>query len=393
MHLSRKISKVSASSTLAIIQRAKELEAEGKSIVSLCAGEPDFSTPDSIKEAGIKAIGDNKTHYTTCSGITELKSAIAKKLKDDNGLSYKNNEIIVTAGAKQALYNGLRTLIRQNEEVLLLAPCWVSYVQQIKLAGAKPVLVFGKNLKPLAKEIEKKITKHTKLIIINSPNNPVGYVYTKEELIDIGKLAIKHDLLIISDEIYEKIIYDGIKHYSLPALMPELKDRTLVVNGFSKAYAMTGWRIGFVAGTSEMIGLINRIQSHQTSNASSISQYAALEGLCNTEVPAKIHNMVEIFKKRRDFLTKEISGIKGLSFYSPEGAFYLFVKIDYYFSEEHKDSMDFCKWLLEKHGLALVPGSAFFMENYVRISYAASMDTIKEGVLRLKKALGECIEG
>jgi aspartate aminotransferase len=392
MHLSRKITRLSASSTLEIIQRAKELEQEGKSIISLCAGEPDFPTPEAIKEAGIKSIRENHTHYTTCSGISELKSAIKEKLKNDNELNYEPNEIIVTVGAKQALYNGLRTLIRHNEEVLIPAPCWVSYVQQIKLAGAKPILVFGETLKPLAKDIERKITKHSKVLIINSPNNPVGYVYTKEELLDIGKLVEKYDLMLISDEIYEKIVYDGVKHYSLPALMPELKERTLVINGFSKAYAMTGWRIGYAAGTKNMISLINRIQSHQTSNTSSIAQDAALEGLSNKEMPDQIHKMVDIFKERRDYLTSEISKIKGLSYYPPEGAFYLFVKMDYYFNEKRKNSMEFCKWLLEEHGLALVPGSAFFVENYVRISYAASMEVIKEGVSRLKKALGECIE-
>lgn len=388
MELSRKISEIKSSRTLEIIKTALNMQIEGEDVIMLCAGEPDFDTPLPIKEAGIKAIRNNKTHYTANVGILELREAIKEKLKRDNKLDYSVDEIIVTSGAKQAIYNGFRGLINHGDEVLVVAPAWVSYVEQIHLARGIPILVFSEDIyKPRISEIEVKITPRTRVMIINSPNNPVGYVYSKDELIKIGELVLKYDLMLISDEIYEKIIYDDNKHYSLPAIMPELRDRTLIVNGFSKAYAMTGWRIGYAAGPKDMISYLARIQSHQTSNACSISQYAALEALTNPEVEKDVMIMRKKFEERRNIIVSELKRIPGLKFYEPEGAFYIFVDISAYLNKYVTNSLDFCHELLVKEGIAIVPGISFFKEDFVRISYAASVDDIKKGIAGFKRFL------
>ncbi|MDD5091864.1 MAG: pyridoxal phosphate-dependent aminotransferase [Candidatus Wallbacteria bacterium] len=391
MPLSKKISGICPSQTLAIDKKAKEMRASGKDVVALCAGEPDFPTPAPVKEAAIRAINANMTKYTVNAGIPELRSAIASKLKKENGLDYSPEEIVVSNGAKQAIYNGLRSLINTGDEVLLPAPCWVSYVEQIKLAGGLPVLVFGRSEKPSPSEIAARITPRTTTMIINSPNNPVGYVYTKSELTEIAGMVRDHNLMLISDEIYEKIIY-GHEHFSPPALVPELRDRTLVINGFSKAFSMTGWRIGYAAGSKDMISLINRLQSHQTSNACSISQYAALEALTNPEVEKDISSMVSAFHKRRDYVCSRLAGIPGLSFYQPEGAFYVFIRIDSYFNNTIRNSLELCTWLLDEFLLALVPGSAFFKEEYIRLSYAASEEELTRGTDRLIQALERLVK-
>lgn len=388
MLLSKKISCISPSETLAISKRAQDLKKSGKDVVSLCAGEPDFPTPQVIKEAAIKAINSNRTKYTVNPGIIELREAISQKLKKENNLFYPPEQIIVTNGAKQAIYNGFRSLINTGDEVLVPSPCWVSYIEQIKLGGGTPVLAFGATDKPLAQELEEKITDKTRLMVLNSPNNPVGYVYSREELIDIARLVKKYDLILISDEIYEKIIYDGLKHYSPPALVPEITENTLVINGFSKAFSMTGWRVGYAAGPAGMIGLLNRIQSHQTSNTCSISQYAALEALTNPAVEKDISHMVDTFSKRRDRTIELLKKLPGVTFYHPEGAFYILARVDSFYNQKIRTSLELCNWLLDEFYLALVPGSAFFREDHLRISYAASMEEIEKGISRLKEALG-----
>ncbi|MDD2714732.1 MAG: pyridoxal phosphate-dependent aminotransferase [Candidatus Wallbacteria bacterium] len=388
MQLSRKISGLSPSQTLVITKKAQDLKKSGKDTVILCAGEPDFPTPLPVAEAGIKAIRDGKTKYTANPGIIELREAIAEKLLTENGLKYSPDEIIVTNGAKQAIYNGFRCLLNSGDEVLVPSPCWVSYVEQIKLAHGIPTLVFGASVKPQAEEMARKITSKTTALIINSPNNPVGYIYNKQELIEIARLCQERDLILLSDEIYEKIIFDDNKHFSPPALVPEIRNRTLLINGFSKAFSMTGWRIGYAAGPKDMITLLNRIQSHQTSNACTISQYAALEGLKNPEVQLEVRKMVKTFSERRDYFTSELDKIPHLSYYKPEGAFYVFVKVDHYYNQEIRNSNELCNWLLDEFMLAVVPGESFFSEEYIRISFAASWEELEKGLVRLKKALG-----
>lgn len=389
MKLSQKGEQLSPSITLAITAKAKEMKSSGIDVVSFGVGEPDFNTPSNIIKAAIKAMEQGKTKYTPAAGISELKKAIIKKLKEDNDLIYNESQVIISTGAKQCLANLFLAILNPGDEVLLPVPYWVSYPELVKLADGNPVFVeclqedgykFNINI------LEKYVTERTKAILINSPNNPTGTIYTKEELIELSEFAKKHDLFIIADEIYEKLIYGDYKHISIGSLGEDAYNRTIVVNGMSKSYAMTGWRVGYAAGPKEVIKIMSSIQSHMTSNVSTIGQYAALEAL---EGPQdELHDMIEVFHNRRDLMVKLLDDI-GLDYIYPQGAFYVMVDIKKLIGKTIdsvviKDSLTFSDMLLEKEKVAVVPGIGFGLENYVRLSYATSNDAIMEGIKRIK---------
>lgn len=390
MILSRKAQKIQASITLAITAKAKQMKSEGIDVIGFGAGEPDFNTPEYIQNAAINAIKNGYTKYTTASGIEELKQEITKKFKKDNNLNYSTDQVIVSTGAKQCLANVLSSVLNPGDEVIVSVPYWVSYPELIKLADGVPVFVQTKEedeFKYNVEELEKVVTDKTKLIIINSPNNPTGTVYTKKELKDIADFAEKNDILILSDEIYEKLIYDNNVHVSIASLSEDAYNRTIVINGMSKTYAMTGWRIGYAAGNKDIIKLMSNIQSHTTSNPNSIAQYASLAAL-RYESP-DVKHMIHEFNDRRNFMLKKVEQIKGISAFKSEGAFYLFVDISKTFGKkahgmEIKDSLSFSQQLLEKQKVAVVPGIGFGADNYIRLSYATSMENIKEGLNRIE---------
>lgn len=392
MILSERINNIKASQTLAINAQILRMKDEGKNIISFGAGEPDFSTPQNIQKAAIKAIKDGFTHYTTSSGIIELKKAIIKKLKLDNNLNYDVNEIIISNGAKHSLYNTLMTLCNPGDEVILPTPCWVSYAEQIKLAQAKPIFVKTNPISQfqvLIKEIEKNITNKTKAILLNSPNNPTGAVYSKEDLQKIGNLLVKKDIYCISDEVYEKLVYDDSEHVSIASLGSNIKSRVILINGVSKTYAMTGWRIGYAAGPKEVIAGMNKLQGQCTSNANSIAQKASVEALVGNQESIKY--MRNEFDKRRKYIVKELNSINGFSCDLPKGAFYVFPNIKKLLNAGIvfndmviKDSLQLADYILNKVEVAVVPGSAFESEGYLRLSYATSMQDIEEGMKRLK---------
>ncbi|PIS14072.1 aspartate aminotransferase [Candidatus Shapirobacteria bacterium CG09_land_8_20_14_0_10_47_13] len=372
----KRIEKLSPSPTLALDAKVKLLQAKGIKIINLALGEPDFETPLSIKRAAIKAIKDGFTHYTATSGISELKEAICRKLKRENNLDYQTEEIIVSVGSKQALFNAFMALCDKGDEVLVPIPTWSTYVEQIKLAEGKPVLIpLREPFKLTAKDLLKKISPKTRILILNNPANPTGAVIEKSELEEIAKIAVSKNIWIISDEIYEKIIY-GIKHFSIASLNGKIKNKTITINGLSKSYAMTGWRVGYAAGPQEIIKAMEALQSQTTSNTSSISQMAAVEALEGS--PKDLRLMVKEFQKRRQFICQKLSEIKSLSFTVPEGAFYVFVNIG------KKDSASWCEKLLEKEQVAVVPGEAFLHSGYFRLSFALSLSNLKEGVKRIR---------
>ena len=391
MVLSTKAGKISASLTLAITAKSKKMKADGIDVIGFGAGEPDFNTPKNIGEAAIKAIQDGKTRYTDVSGIIELKQAIIRKFKEDNKLNYIPSQIIVSAGAKQCLANVLQAILNPGDEVIIGAPYWVSYPELVKLADGKPVFVETEELnkfKLTIKNLNKVVTSKSKAIILNSPNNPTGTVYSREELIDIADFAKTNNLIIISDEIYEKLLYGTNDHISIASLSDDAYMRTIVINGLSKAYAMTGWRIGYAAGSKEIIALMSNIQSHTTSNPNSIAQYASVEALNGEQGDG--YNMVEQFKLRRNYMVKIINNIKNLSCIEPEGAFYVMVNISKVLNKlidrrMIKDSITFSTLLLEKEKVAVIPGIAFGADNFIRLSYATSMENIKQGLDRIAR--------
>ena len=390
MEYSRKAKNINPSITLAITAKAKALKAQGVDVVSFGAGEPDFNTPKNIIDAAKKAMDEGKTKYTAASGIIELKEALCKKFKEDNNLSYNTSNIIISTGGKQALANAMFAILNEGEEVLIPVPYWVSYPELVKLAGGNPVFVECKeenDYKFTIEALEKATTKKTKAIVINSPNNPTGSIYSENELREIAEFAKKHDLIIISDEMYEKLIYDGEKHISIASLSEDAYNRTIIVNGFSKAFAMTGWRLGYSAANEEITKLMSSIQSHMTSNANSITQYAAVEALNGPK--DALNEMVKEFEERRNYMTNLIDNIEGLSYIRPSGAFYVMINIKNCINkslngETIKDSMDFSKMLLDEEKVAVIPGAAFGLENYIRLSYATSKDMIGEGLKRIE---------
>ncbi len=389
MSLSQRALNVVGSLTLKIDSLAKQMKADGKDVIGFGAGEPDFGTPAYIVEAGKKALDDGMTRYTPASGMMNLKEAICKKLLEDNGLSYVPKNIVVSNGAKHSLYNIFQAIIDSGDEVIIPAPYWVSYPEMVKLCGGVPVFVKTHEKDGFiarAEEIEKMVTKNTKAILINSPSNPCGGVYGKDELEKIAEIAKKNELYIISDEIYEKLIYNGKEHISIASLDEETKNLTIVVNGFSKAYAMTGWRLGYLAAPIEIASAISRMQSHETSNPNSIAQWAGLEALKNGK--QELEEMVKEFDERRKLMTRLINNTDKLSCKEPDGAFYMMMNISQvigmkYNSIEITDSMDFSSLLLEHECVAVVPGAAFGDQNYVRLSYAVSREKITEGIKRI----------
>ncbi|SHF03429.1 aspartate aminotransferase [Caldanaerobius fijiensis DSM 17918] len=390
MILSRKSLNISESSTLAITALANQLKAKGVNVIGFGAGEPDFDTPDYIKEAAIKAIKDGRTKYTPVSGIPELKEAIINKFKIDNNLEYKTSQVLVSNGAKHSLYNAMQALCNPGDEVLIPTPYWVTYPELVKMADATPVFVrcdHTKDFRLDLDDLKAKISPKTKAIIINSPNNPTGAVYPQEDLEEIAKLAIAHDFYIISDEIYEELIYDGRKHISIASLDREVKDHTIVVNGVSKAYSMTGWRIGYAAGPEEVIKVMTNIQSHATSNPNSIAQYASLAALRGNK--DDVYMMRDEFELRRNYMVQRINNIKYLSCNMPHGAFYIMMNIQELKGKVIEgnvinSSEDVTKLLLEKANVAVVPGDGFGTDDFVRLSYATSIKNIKNGLDRIE---------
>ena len=389
MNLSKKAGNISPSITLSITAKANELKALGVDVVSFGAGEPDFNTPQNIINAAIKAMQDGKTKYTPAGGILELKKTICKKFKEDNGLDYTTDQITISTGAKQCLANVFMAILNPGDEILIPIPYWVSYPELVKLADGVPVFVETlkeNNYKYTIEDLEKAVSDKTKAILINSPNNPTGTIYNREELIEISEFAKKHDLLIISDEIYEKLIYDGEKHISIASLSEDAFERTVVINGVSKTYAMTGWRLGYMAASKEITKLMTSIQSHMTSNVNTIAQYAAIEAL-NGPIE-DLNTMVKEFERRRNFMVDRLSKIDGVSIIKPSGAFYIMVNISSYFNttfkgEEIKNSLDFSRVLLDEEKVAVIPGAGFGLDEYIRLSYATSMDIIETGIDRI----------
>ncbi|MCX5837592.1 MAG: pyridoxal phosphate-dependent aminotransferase [Deltaproteobacteria bacterium] len=389
-----RLKKVAPSLTLAIDAKAKQMIKEGLDLVGFGVGEPDFNTPENIKEAGINAIKANKTRYTPASGVPELKAAVAEKFKKENGLEYKPSDIIISCGAKHSLYNIFMAILNPGDEVIIFSPYWVSYEEQVKIADGVPVFVRldePRNFEIDFNMLEKKITTKTKAMIVNSPSNPTGAVLSADSLKKLADIALKHNLLIISDEIYEKLIYNGKKHFSIASFSKEVKAQTIVVNGVSKTYAMTGWRIGYLASDNkEIVSAIDNLQSHSTSNPATMTQAAAVEALKTPD--SVVQAMVSEFDQRRQHIMKRLDGIPGLTYVEPEGAFYIFPNFSSFKGKtirgrQIKGSLDLAEMLLNEAKVAVVPGVAFGTDNHFRLSYATSMANIDKGLDRITEAL------
>ncbi len=380
-----------------IAQEAKEMLHKGIDVIDLSVGELDYPTPPNVKDAAKKAIDQNFTKYTINSGTIELREAIAEKLSKENFLNYSPSEIIVSNGAKQCVYNAIQSVINDGDEVIFSSPYWVSYPEMVSLAHGKSVIVDTNErdgFKICPGQLEEVISPRTKIIILCNPSNPTGALYTRNELEKIAEIIEKHNFYVIADEIYEKMVYDDNEFVSFASISEKVKSKTIVVNGLSKSYAMTGWRIGYAAGPQHIIKAMNKIQSHSTSNASSISQAAAVEALLGPQT--FIEHMKNDYQKRRDFFFNEINSIKGLQCFKPQGAFYLFPNITYFFGKstnifriEH--SFDLAMYLLYEAKVAAVPGSSFGSEGYLRMSYTASMEKLGEAAERIKNALSKLI--
>ena len=386
MNLNKRIKAVTPSVTLAIAAQAKKMKSEGIPVIGFGAGEPDFDTPDYIKDAAIKAINEGFTRYTPASGTEELKQAICDKLQRENGLAYDLSQIVVSCGAKHTLYNLIQVLCNEGDEVLIPAPYWLSYPEMAKMAGAIPVIVNtdeSSNYKVTPAHLEKNITDKTRVVILNSPSNPTGMLYDKEELTALAEVILKHDLIVISDEIYEHIIYDNEKHISIASLSPEIYEKTIVVNGHSKAYAMTGWRIGYMAGPQLVAKAVGSLQSHSTSNPCSIAQKAAVAALQGDQ--SFLSDNVKLFEKRRNRIIELLEEIPGVTCVKPQGAFYVFPNI----KGLGMNSMELAERLLTEAQVAIVPGTAFGADDCIRLSYAMDMDSIEEGLQRIKKWVKE----
>ena len=385
--ISNSLKKIKPSPTISVTQKARELRASGKDVIGLGAGEPDFDTPNNIKDAAIQAIRDGETKYTAVDGTPTLKKAIVKKFKRENNLDFNIDQVTVGTGGKQVLYNTFMTTLNKGDEVIIPAPYWVSYPDMVLLAGGKPKIVKcdeKEGFKLTAKKLQKAISKKTKWLILNSPSNPTGAGYTKNEIEDLAKVLLKNKKIhILSDDIYEHIKYDNFNFFTI-AQISKLKSRTLTMNGVSKSYAMTGWRIGYAAGPKEIIKAIRKIQSQSTSNPSSISQAAAVEALNGKQ--EFIKTRAKAFEDRRNFVVKSLNSIKGISCLTPNGAFYVFPSCKRLLNKKTKLKTDtnFVQRLLEKENVAVVQGSAFGLDGYFRISYATSMKNLKKAMSRIK---------
>jgi aspartate aminotransferase len=397
MILSERISHIKPSPTLAMNAKALSMRAAGIDVISFGVGEPDFDTPKHIREAAKRAIEEGFTRYTAVSGIPELKDAIVEKFKRDNNLSYEPDEVMISCGGKHVLYNLAQAILNPGDEVIIPAPYWVSYPPIVLLAGASPVVVGTQeadDFKLSPGSLEAAITPRTKMLILNSPSNPTGLVYTESELRALAEVTLKHNIWVVSDEIYEKLIFDDRPFYSIAQVSEETKSKTFVVNGVSKTYAMTGWRIGYVAGPREVMAGMNKIQSQSTSNPNSIAQKAAVAALNGPQ--DSINDMLEAFDERRKYLLQRLNAIKGVHCNVPGGAFYAFPNFSHYFNaktegETIRGSVDLCEYLLTEARVALVPGAAFGDDSFIRFSYATGLETIEEGFDRIESALGKIV--
>ena len=393
LSLSQRGQKVAPSSTLAITAKINAMQAEGIDIVKFAAGEPDFDTPEYIKDAAIKALKNGFTKYTPVPGIAELRESIAEKFKRDNDLVYSPSQVIVSCGAKHSIYNILQAICDPGDEIVFAAPYWVSYPEIVKLADATPVVVettADQNFCMMPEQIESVLSDKTKAVIISSPSNPTGTVYDAATLARIGELALKHQFYVISDEIYEALLYDNLKHQSVASLDEAVKAITFVVNGVSKAYSMTGWRIGYAAGPEKAIQAMSRIQSHSTSNPTSIAQIGALTALTATQ--EAVDEMRRAFEERRNVICQRFDDIEGITYAKPQGAFYIFPDVSAHYGrnlngEIVNGSADMTAYLLDKAGVGVIPGRESGADNHLRLSFATSLEEINRGLDRIKEAL------
>jgi len=393
MKLAARISLIKPSPTLTIQAKANALKAAGRDIIGFGAGEPDFDTPQNIKTAAVRALEAGFTKYTPVGGIDELKDAVIAKLQRDNGLTYKRSEVVISCGAKHSLFNIAHVLFEEGDEVVIPSPYWVSYTDIVYLTGAQPVVIktnVGDGFKLQPDQLEAAITPRTRAIIISSPSNPAGVTYTLKELEALAEVIVRKRIMIISDDIYEKIIYDNLPFYTLAQLSDELKRLSIVVNGVSKTYAMTGWRIGYAAGAEEIIAAITKYQSQNTSNPTSIAQKAAVEALNGPQESVEI--MRQEFQRRRDVITKKLNAIPGVTCLRPQGAFYVFPNVASYYGRSFggkkiTNSAEMATYLLDESNVALVPGGDFGHDDHIRLSYATSMEQIEKGVERIDEAL------
>jgi len=393
MKFSHNSQAVKTSLTLEITALANELKAKGEDVIGFGAGEPDFDTPENVKQAGIRAIQENITRYTPVGGTNELKDAVIHKFKQDNGLNYQRNQIVVSCGAKHSFFNLAQVLWEKGDEILVPAPYWLSYPEMILLAGATPIIVHTSEqteFKVTPKQINDFVTPRTRALIINSPSNPTGSAYSRQDLEGIAECALNHKLLIISDEIYEKIVFDGFEQISIASLGKEVQKNSVVINGMSKCYAMTGWRIGYLAAEPKIAAEVVKLQSQSTSNPTSISQAASVEALTGPQ--DNVVRMVEEFSKRRNILMNLLAEIEGVDCYRPVGSFYTFPDFSTFYGKNYrggtvKGSVEFARFLLQEAKVALVPGVAFGSDNNVRLSFATSQEVIRQGIGRIAKAV------
>ncbi len=395
MKLSKRVSSVQPSVTMAVTAKAKQLKSEGVDVVGFGAGEPDFDTPQNIKNAAKKAIDDGVTKYTPAGGTEELKQAVVEKFKRENGLEYQTSQITINCGAKHSIYNICQVIMDPGDELIIPSPYWVSYPEFANLAEGKPVFVdtdYENGFDLDVKAIEQAVTDKTKAIVVNSPSNPTGAVYSEQRLRAVAELAVEKDLIIISDEIYEHLVYDGQQHFSIATISDEVKQKTVVVNGVSKAYSMTGWRIGYTASVPEIAKAISTIQSHSTSNPTSISQKASVEALLGPQ--EEVAKMRGEFEKRRGYIVERLNKMAGVSCHQPGGAFYVFPSFAAVMGKSYNDkklenTLDLADYLLTECKIAPVPGEGFGAPGYMRFSYAASLDDITKGMDRLEEGLGK----
>ncbi len=397
MTVSKRMENIKPSPTLAVSAKAKAMKARGIDVIGFGAGEPDFDTPDNIKQAAIAAINDGFTKYTPSGGIAELKKAVCDKFKRDNGIAYETSQVLISCGAKHSLYNIFQAVLSEGDEVIIPSPYWVSYPDMAYLAGAVPVIVRSTDkdgFKITPEALASAITPKTKAVIINSPSNPTGAAYTEDELKELARVVIGKDIFIISDEIYEKIVYDSYQFSNIVAAEPRIKEQTIVVNGVSKTYSMTGWRIGYAAGPKEVISAMDNIQSQSTSNPTSIAQKAALEAMEGSQ--EFIGTMVAEFDKRRRYMVDRLNSINGVTCYNPKGAFYAFPNVSGLYgkkTDNHEivDSNSFSAYLLDSVFVAVVAGDGFGADEHIRLSYATSFENIEKGLNRIQEAVKKLI--
>ncbi|MCH6268530.1 pyridoxal phosphate-dependent aminotransferase [Neobacillus citreus] len=387
MELASRVLSLTPSTTLAITAKAKELKEQGEDVIGLGAGEPDFNTPQHILDAAVKSMNEGQTKYTPSAGLPALKKAIIKKFETDQGLTYKPNEVIVGNGAKHVLYTLFQVLLNEGDEVIIPTPYWVSYPEQVKLAGGVPVYIDGleeNHFKITPEQLKKAITNKTKAVIINSPSNPTGVLYSEEELLEIGKVCLAENILIVSDEIYEKLVYGGVKHVSIAEISPELKEQTIIINGVSKSHSMTGWRIGYAAGNAELIKAMTNLASHSTSNPTTTAQYAAIAAYNGPQEP--VVEMRKAFEERLEIIYDKLVAIPGFTCVKPQGAFYLYPNVKKAAEMAGYSNVDdFASALLVEAKVAVIPGSGFGTPDNIRLSYATSLDLLEKAVSRMQQ--------